>query len=160
MEKFVTFDLRRIEYGTKAYREMVELRHRVLRAPLGMNFTPEFLAQDKSDFLLGAYENDKLIACLILTYREDKTVQMRQVAVDFSHHRRGVGRQLVKLAEQEIKRQSPPVPQIFLNARESAVPFYKSLGYKEEGEPFEEVTLMHFRMIKNLESEIHPHGTN
>ena len=160
MEKFVTFDLRRIEYGTGAYEEMVELRHRVLRAPLGMTFTPEFLAQDKGDFLLGFYENETLIACLILTYLEDKTVQMRQVAVDFPHHRRGVGRQLVRRAEQEIERRSPPVHRIFLNARENAVPFYKSLGYTEDGEPFEEITLRHFRMIKHLESEIHTHGTN
>ena len=37
-----------------------------------------------------------------------------------------------------------------LNARETAVPFYLKLNYAIVGEPFEEVTIPHRRMMKAL----------
>jgi predicted GNAT family N-acyltransferase len=39
---------------------------------------------------------------------------------------------------------------IELNARESAVAFYKKLGYTVEGDVFEEVSIPHFRMVKKI----------
>jgi predicted GNAT family N-acyltransferase len=41
---------------------------------------------------------------------------------------------------------------IILNARETAVKFYISLGYEIYGEPFVEVTLPHRKMKKTLKN--------
>ena len=37
-----------------------------------------------------------------------------------------------------------------LHARQVAVPFYERLGYSIVGEPFEEVSIPHFKMEKGL----------
>jgi predicted GNAT family N-acyltransferase len=39
---------------------------------------------------------------------------------------------------------------IVLHARDTAVAFYLRLGYQLEGEPFEEVGILHRRMAKTL----------
>ena len=36
------------------------------------------------------------------------------------------------------------------NARESAIPFYESLGYQKIGNQFFEVKIPHYKMIKSL----------
>jgi len=39
---------------------------------------------------------------------------------------------------------------MILSARDTAIPFYERLKYNVEGEPFEEVTIPHRLMAKNL----------
>ena len=140
--------VRHIAHDTPAYRDMVALRYRVLREPLGLNYTPEQLQAEAGDTLLGIYDSAHLIGCLILTHLDAQTVQMRQVAVGPSRQGQGVGRVLVTYAEELARRQGYTT--MLLHARESAVPFYLRLGYVAQGGPFEEVGLPHVEMRKNL----------
>ena len=61
---------------------------------------------------------------------------------------RGVGRAMVDASEQLAGQLG--VHNMVLHARETAVPFYLQLGYQVVGEPFEEVTIPHFKMEKKL----------
>ena len=63
--------LKQIDHGTKEYQQMVNLRNEILRKPLGLTFTPEELAKEKEDILIGAFDEDQMLACCMLT-KEDK----------------------------------------------------------------------------------------
>ena len=137
---------RLIEHNSAAYREMVALRYRVLREPLGLNFTPEQLAAESSDVLIGAYSGERIVGSLILTRQSEQAAQMRQVAVEEILQGRGIGRIMLEFAEQEAKKRG--IAEITLHARETALPFYERLGYTSFGESFQEVGLPHLEMRK------------
>lgn len=141
--------IHRIEFGTPEYDEVIRLRYEVLRRPLGLEFTPEQLAEEYDQIHLAAYSaTGALVACLNLTPADAATVKMRQVAVSPELQGRGIGAILV--AESEKLAKSLGFDRMSLHARETAVPFYKRLGYHIEGERFEEVSIPHFRMEKSL----------
>ncbi len=138
-----------IEFATPEYDETVQLRDKILRRPLGLTFSEEQLAEEYADFHLAAYTHDWLLrGCLVLTPKGDKTLKMRQVAVDEACQKMGVGRQLVDASEALGRANNFDMME--LNARETAVPFYLKLNYTIVGEPFEEVGIAHFKMIKKL----------
>ena len=137
-----------ITHGSAAYREMVGLRYRVLREPLGLHFTPEQLVAEANDTLIGAYADGKIIGSVILTRQSAEVAQMRQVAVEEIRQGQGIGRIMLEFAEIAAKERG--LSEITLHARETAFIFYERLGYNPVGESFEEVGLPHREMRKSL----------
>ena len=125
------------------------LRYKILRVPLKLDFTAQELEKDKHDFHLGLFdENEKLLACLILSPQMDGKIKMRQVAVDEHLQGKGVGSELLKFAEEFAKQKG--FTYIHCNARKSAVPFYLKHDYAISGDEFLEVNIPHFYMNKRL----------
>lgn len=145
-------ELRKIQIDTAEYEQMIDLRHRILRVPIGLRFTKEDRKKDESDILLGAFlpDGNRLVGCCILSEKENRIVQLRQMAVDDPYQRKGFGEQLVGYAEQvaEDELQSDV---IVLHARQSAMDFYKRLGYDIDGDVFIEVGIPHVEMKKIME---------
>jgi ribosomal protein S18 acetylase RimI-like enzyme len=140
--------VRAVSFDSSEYRKAVELRRRVLRIPLGLDFTAEQLAAESADTHVAAFANAEVVGCLMLTGLDGHTVKMRQVAVDPSWQRSGVGRQLVRFAEALCRERN--FAEVVLHARATAIPFYEHLGYLAEGPTFEQVTLPHRLMRKKL----------
>jgi len=138
----------RVDHGSPEYEETVALRNDVLRAPLGLVFTPEQLGAESDDLHLACYREGRLVACLILAPVDPTTVKMRQVAVAFDQQGQGVGRALVEESERVARERGWTL--MTLHARDLAVPFYERLGYERIGEQFEEVTIPHWAMQKRL----------
>ncbi len=141
-------ELRWITFGTPDYLEVVELRRRVLRIPLGLDFSPEQLAGEGKDLHLAAYEGGALAGCLMLSEHGEGVVQMRQVCVEPDRQGTGVGAALVRESEAEARRRG--YRSVMLHARDLAVGFYERLGYGRVGEPFVEVSIPHQEMSKQL----------
>lgn len=141
-------EIQLIKHGTEAYQQMVELRREVLRRPLGLDFTPEQLEAEAADTIVAGLENDKVIACCLLTPQEDKTLQLRQMAVDTSLQSKGMGREIVRFAENWARNNGYRT--IILHARDIAIGFYEKCGYNLVGEGFTEVGIPHHLMEKNL----------
>ncbi|HVZ42007.1 MAG TPA: GNAT family N-acetyltransferase [Candidatus Kapabacteria bacterium] len=137
-----------VRHGSQEYRETVALRDSVLRRPLGLHFTPEQLAAETGDIHLACYDGNALVACLILTPVDARTVKMRQVAVAQERQAQGVGRALVERSEHVARERG--FAEVVLNARLNVVPFYERLGYECVGGVFEEVTIPHRAMRKTL----------
>ena len=138
-----------VEFGTPAYEETVELRKRLLKTPLGIDFDLAELQSEYKDFHLACYnEQLHLLGCLILTRIDDEQVKMRQVAVDTPFQRKGIGERMVKMSEVLALKEG--FTKMVLNARDTAIPFYQKLNYQVIGEPFTEVGIKHFKMDKNL----------
>ena len=140
-----------ITHNSDAYHEVVALRYRVLREPLGLTFTSEMLDAESENTHLAVYVEDRLAGCLMLERQDAETVKLRQVAVDTALQRRGLGRILITFAEQIVRRHG--YKNIRLMSRETVVPFYARFGYTAVGDIFEEVTLPHQEMRKTLEFE-------
>jgi predicted GNAT family N-acyltransferase len=140
--------LRLIEHDSAEYQSMISLRMKILREPLGLSFTLEDLQKEKDDILLCAFEDDVIVACCILTEINNKTCQLRQMAVIPPVQKNGLGRSLLDFAE-KIAYDSG-FRKIMMHARKSAVGFYQKQGYKIEGGEFEEVTIPHYEMQKSL----------
>lgn len=142
------FNLRLIEYGSCDYQAMVQLRDKILRAPLGLTFSTEYLQQEISDVLIGCFEEEKLLGCCILTPVNDTTVQLRQMAVDDNIQGKGTGSKIVAFAEEQAR--SNGFRELMMHARKEAVPFYLRNGYEVRGDEFEEVGIAHYDMFKRL----------
>lgn len=145
----LTPQFRNLQHGSVDYALTVALRDRILRHPLGLYFTPEQLEVEVDEFHLTAWDEQQLLACLVLKPVDAFTVKMRQVAVQENLQGQGIGKKLVAYAETFAREHL--FKTMVLHARESAIPFYLSLGYELFGEPFTEVSIPHRSMRKNLD---------
>lgn len=140
--------IRIIDYGSADYKKMVDLRMDILRRPLGLTFSAEDLEKEKHDLLIGAFEEDELLACCMLTKIAEDTCKLRQMAVRPKIQGTGLGAAMMNYAEQLAK--DAGYKKMVMNARKTAKGFYEKLGYEIEGDEFVEVTLPHFFMQKNI----------
>lgn len=120
----------------------------ILRKPLGLSFTEADLEKEKQDILIGAFEDDELLACCVLSKIGEDTCKLRQMAVRNKIQRTGLGAAMLNYAEQLAK--DAGYKKMVMNARKTAKGFYEKLGYEIKGDEFVEVTLPHFYMQKNI----------
>jgi hypothetical protein len=146
----LSFACIQIEFGTPEFDEALRLRDLVLRKPLNMSFDPEDIAKEYDSYHIACYHNvtSELLACLILKPISNSTLKMRQVAVHPDFQSIGLGSFLV--SESEIFAKRSGYSKIELNARETAVNFYKKAGYTVDGDVFKEVGIDHYFMWKSI----------
>ena len=139
-----------IDFGSSRYDELVELRYKFLLEPLGLKFVDSFRDKEMSYLHIGCVESldDKLVGGLILAPVNDKEIRLMQVAVDTVHQGEGVGRALVEYAIQRAKKAG--YTKIVMHAMLSVVAFYEKLGFKQEGQPFEEQSITFVKMVKKV----------
>jgi predicted GNAT family N-acyltransferase len=131
----------------KEYEAVFALREEILRKPLGLSLHDEDLGNEVNEYILVAEEEDIIVACLILTPRNEQMVQLRQMAVGEHKQGKSIGRQLVGYAEQFAW--DKDYIQIMLHARMVAKGFYEKLGYRQQGGIFTEVNIPHVEMVKD-----------
>jgi len=140
--------LKIIDHSTPEYQQMVALRYQILRKPLGLDFSEVDLEQEKQDILIGCFDDDKLEGCCLLTPISENVLRLRQMAVGMGLQGKGVGRVLMNFAENIARDMGNK--KIIMHARYSAVGFYEKLGYKVCSDEFEEVSIPHYMMEKEL----------
>jgi predicted GNAT family N-acyltransferase len=136
-----------VAHGSELYVKAVDLRRRVLRWPLGLEFTAEELAAEADQAHFVIQVADKVVACASVVLLPD-AAKVRQVAVAPECAGQGLGRAIMAECEQWAKQRGRDL--IVLHARRSAEPFYLRLGYSMIGEEFEEVGIPHVRMQLTL----------
>jgi predicted N-acetyltransferase YhbS len=140
--------LKLIDYGSPEYEQMLRLRMELLRKPLGLSFDPKELEKEKDDVLMGAFEDDRLLGCCLLTRVDAKTLRLRQMAVPNNLQGKGIGRALMIFAENIARDMGYDV--LMMHARITATGFYEKLGYVKIDGQFIEVTIPHVIMEKKL----------
>ncbi len=146
MQADLRFEL--VNHDTEPYWQTVKLRDTYLRQPLGLKFSDQQLKAENTDYHLAAYQGAKLVGCLVLTPQDNGEIQMRQVVVDESLQRSGIGGLLV--VESEKIAVEKGYSAMILHARIEAVPFYEKHDYNKVGEMFYEVSIPHLSMEKKL----------
>lgn len=140
--------LKQIDHGSKEYLQMVKLRNEILRQPLGLSLTPDELEKEKDDILIGAFDEDEMLACCMLTKADNNSLRLRQMAVQNNQQGKGIGASMMNFAE--ILTRDKGYKKIIMHARETAIGFYEKLGYQVVGDRFTEVTIPHYVMEKKL----------
>ena len=139
-----------IPFEGDQYRQALELRRRVLRFPLGLDFSEQDLASDQPDTHVAARSSapgSRVVGTLILKFITPHEIQMRSVAVDPHSQGHGIGRKMVLFAEDWVRGKSQ-VRRVFLSARVTALPFYEKLGYRICSTEYLSVGIPHFKMEK------------
>lgn len=145
--------IKQIDHNSKEYSLMVQLRYDILRKPLDLNFDDKELEKEKDDILIGAFDDDILLGCCLLTQLNEKEVRLRQMAVQNNLQGKGVGASMMNFAE-NISRDKG-FETIVMHARKTAVGFYKRLGYVVVGKEFNELSIPHIKMQKKLRFSDH-----
>lgn len=144
----MSYEIKLFNYQSSEYKQALQLRDRILRKPLGLQFTAAELKKDEHDIHLGLFEEEKIVACLTLTKTENARMKMRQVAVADTAQGKGLGSKLSMAAEEYAKENGYNT--MFCHARKEASGFYLKLGYKIIGDEFTEVNIPHYVMEKKL----------
>lgn len=126
------------------------LRWKLLRAPWGQPLGSEIDDIEEQCFhLMAVDENDEVIAVARLQFNSKCEAQIRYMAVEETHQRLGIGRELITAMEYHAA--ASACRQIILDARETAVGFYQTLGYRLcEKSYLLFGKIQHFHMIKEL----------
>lgn len=137
-----------IEHGSAQYHKMVQLRYEVLRKPLGLAFSDAELAKEKVDVLIGAFDDDRILGCCVLTEEAPKVVRLRQMAVSTRSQGMGIGQAVLRFAETLARDRGYKT--LTMHARDTAQGFYEKYGYAVIGPQFMEVSVPHHVMQKSL----------
>lgn len=139
-----------VDFGSSRYDALVNLRYKVLLEPLGLKFLEHYRPNEASYLHIGCIDqlDDKLVGGLILAPVDNEEIRMMQVAVDDEYQHKGVGHEMVAYAEKRAKEAG--YHKLVMHAMLSVVGFYESLGFKQEGEIFDEGGITFARMVKEL----------
>ena len=140
--------LKIIDYGSKEYNQMLDLRRQILRKPLGLDFSNEEIDKEQNDLHIAALEDDEMLGCCMLTQTAPNTVRLRQMAVKPGSQHKGIGKVLMQFAENIARDRGNKI--MTMHARKTATGFYEKQGYQVTGNEFEEVTIPHIVMEKQL----------
>lgn len=140
--------VKEIEFASPAYEQSLVLREQELRLPLGLTLSPSDTGEDASQWHFALYEDEKMLACVVIKPMHLAHVKLRQMAVDNAFQGQGLGALLIKeikliLADRHIR-------SIELHARESALGFYQKLNFKSQGSAFIEQGIAHIAMTGTL----------
>lgn len=141
-------EIRQITTQDPAYKELIQLRNRILREPLGLSLMNEDLTRDADDKILTAYHDDKMVGCVMLKPLNEKEIKLRAMAVDTDFQLKGIGKMLVENAEDVARKNGYET--IVLHARVVAKEFYAQQGYDAVSDEFIEVTVPHIAMQKHI----------
>jgi len=137
-----------VEAESDLFLQTIDLRFRELRKPLGLSFTNEQLRAEKDQLTIAASDGDKVLGVLMMKPVDANIVKVRQVAVDSDFQGRGIGKKMSQFAEELARNMG--FKTIELNARNTAIDFYKAMHYTVDSEEFTEVGIPHHKMIKTL----------
>ena len=140
--------LRCVAFGSSRYRDCLELRRRVLREPLGLEWSARDLEGEEDQRHFALVDGKDLVACLVIRPLEDARVKLRQMAVLPERQGRGLGRELVSATIKLLHHDG--VEEVELHARNGAVGFYEKLGFVRVGKRFLEVDIPHWRMVRGI----------
>jgi GNAT superfamily N-acetyltransferase len=121
--------------------ELIDLRHRVLRAMLAREAAMFPGDDDASSYHFGAFDGSTNAALCCATFHfsiwEDQPAyQLRGMATDPAWAGKGLGRAVMQLAVETITAQTP-IRQFWCNGRVVAIPFYQKLGWRIASERFD-----------------------
>lgn len=139
---------KQIPFGSPQYTQALKLRDAVLRAPLGLQLSPQDTHDEADQLHLGAFTQQELIGCITLKALNGEQVRFRQMAVLPAHQGRGIGSALLRHAEAQAR--ASGWREIIVHAREAVLGFYLNNAYHMQGTRFEEIGLPHVKMHKGL----------
>ena len=140
----------KVSKTTKELEAILALRYKILRQP--WNQPADTATDTLEEKSVNAFIEDAagcVIACARLQENENKSGQVRYMAVDNDYQGKGLGKLVLSFLEQKAKDLN--FVKIELQARENAVKFYEANGYVIKEKTFLLWGIIqHYLMEKNL----------
>ena len=126
-----------------------DFRWEILRKPLNIpHFPLKDNLEESSYHFMAITSSNEIVACGRLHMNNDEEAQIRYMGVSESIRRMGLGTLILDRLENQAKVLG--ANSISLNARNVALNFYKSLGYKAVGPYQSDTNIPHTKMEKFL----------
>lgn len=140
----------RTPQNSREWAQYYDLRYHVLRAPWQQPLGSERNEMDALALHFACFEQDRICGVVRLdTYENETQAQVRFMAVDPDFQGQGIGKKLMREAEQKARQLGYKT--MMLHARENALHFYESLNYKITAQSYLLFdAIQHYRMEKNL----------
>ncbi len=104
------------------------LRYEVLRKPWGQPLGSEKDKDEETSIHAFVKENERVLAVGRLQFTNENTSQVRFMAVDPGQQGKGLGKLIMEFLEERSKENGRN--KVILHARENALKFYESCGYR------------------------------
>jgi predicted GNAT family N-acyltransferase len=127
------------------------VRAEVFQKGQGVPASRDFDDLDESAEQFVAYDGDQPVGTARYRIVGDKIGKVERVAVLSSQRGKKLGYAIMNTIEDVAREQS--LSKLILESQQSAIGFYESLGYVQEGEVFEDVGIPHVKMSKSLSTE-------
>ncbi|AVH72383.1 GNAT family N-acetyltransferase [Nostoc sp. 'Lobaria pulmonaria (5183) cyanobiont'] len=124
------------------------IRKSVFQEEQGVDPALEFDGKDEISDHLIAYLNLEAVGTARIRYLDDKTAKIERLAVLSIVRGQGIGKKIMENALQVIANQN--IPEVVIHAQEYVKDLYKKLDFVEEGEIFEEASILHVKMRKKF----------
>lgn len=125
----------KIQYGSEAYEDTINIRNKYFRKPQGLSIRDEDLTGDKKVNMYGGYIDNQLMATIFYKEEDKDTAVIKAVIVDEKYRGLGYGNFLMNFIEEKIK--AAGYKKAILMGRVVVEGFYKKLGYKTTSEAFD-----------------------
>lgn len=133
------------------YEDALKIRHDVFVVEQKVSIDLEIDdLEDQTEHVV-LYQEKEPIAVARILKLENKTYKIQRVATQKEFRGQGYGAELMKQIELRIKELA--ATKITLGAQNTALDFYKKLGYTVEGEEFMDAGIPHHTMTKNISSK-------
>jgi predicted GNAT family N-acyltransferase len=131
-------------------KQYYNLRYLILRKPWNQPVSStKDEWENQSIHVLMLDENNEAVACGRLQLNSKEEGQIRSMAVTTDMQGKGLGKEIISWIEDKAK--DLKLKRIILDARENAVKFYESNGYKVIGDSYLLFDVIkHYKMEKNL----------
>lgn len=120
-----------IQFKTITAKETIELRHRVLWPD--KQRSDVILPKDAQGLHFGAVIENTTIA-VASVFTDQTTARLRKFAIDPDYQRQGIGSKMIKHIQKKLLARG--LDTLWCDARETALPFYRSLGFQIDGDRF------------------------
>ena len=125
-----------------------QLRWKILRKPLGFEEGSEKDELEDVSVHRAIKKDNRFIAVGRLHFIDNKTSQIRYMAVEEEFQKKGLGKLIIDEFEQISIRKN--ILKMILYSRESAVMFYKKLGFLTIKKSYRMKGIQHFLMEKKI----------
>lgn len=125
--------------------ETISVRHQVLWPEKPMDFCQ--LPEDQNAIHFGI-ETSRELVCVASLFINKSEARLRKFATLPSYQNQGLGSELLQHILSDVKKRN--IEKFWLDARETAVPFYRRFGLNVEGEPFLKHHLTYVKMVLSL----------
>jgi len=95
-----------------------------------------------------AYANNVPIGTARIRYKNGVRAKLERIAVLKPYRNQGIGKRIIGASLGLAKTKG--VLEVILDSQQSAAGFYEKLGFRQTGEPFEEVGIPHIVMTRKL----------
>jgi predicted GNAT family N-acyltransferase len=148
---FMDLHITHLEHG-EDISPALEIRRQVFQREQGIATESDFDGLDNEAEQFVAYDGETAVGTGRYRILKDGVGKVERVAVIEEYRGRKAGRAIMEAIAQTAKEQGIVI--LTLDAQQSASSFYESLGYRIEGEVFEEVDKPHVVMALDLRNTV------